>query len=64
MEPGPPDGPTVGEPPAKEGEARGDRALLGGFLVYVLLLALAVFGQLTNSRAILDLFDLGRYFTR
>ena len=46
------------------GEGRGDRRILVGFLVYVLLLALAVFGQLTGSRAILDLFDLERYFTR
>lgn len=51
-----------GSPP-DECAARRDRLLLGAMLAYVLLLAVAVFGQLTGSRAILDLFDLGRYFT-
>jgi hypothetical protein len=50
--------------PPDERAGRRDRFLLGAFLVYVLLLAVAVFGQLTGSRAVLDLFDLGRYFSR
>ncbi len=50
-------------PPAvAESASRRDRILLGAFVAYAALLALAAFAQLTENRAILDLFDLRRLF--
>jgi len=45
-----------------ESASRRDRILLGAFVAYAALLALAAFAQLTENRAILDLFDLRRLF--
>ena len=41
-----------------------DRWLLALFGVWVLLLLVGAFAQVTDNRAILDLFDLHRWFTR
>ena len=41
-----------------------DRWLLAAFGAWVLLLLVGAFAQVTDNRAILDLFDLHRWFTR
>lgn len=53
----PPGQPILGPP------TRGDRVLLAAFAVYAALLLLAAFAQLTDNRALLDLFDFRRFFT-
>jgi len=69
--PGPPPSgapPDPGSPPeaAEPGRAptAADRWILGAFCVWVLLLLIGAFAQVTDNRAILDLFDLHRWFTR
>jgi len=57
--PGPPPPPASGEAPT-----RSDRILLGAFALYAALLLLAAYAQLAEDRALLDLFDLRRWFTR
>lgn len=52
-------GPEGDAPPSP----RTDRILLGVFGAYVLLVLLAAFAQITGNRALLDLFDLRRFFT-
>ena len=41
-----------------------DRWILAAFAVYAVLLMVAAYAQLTDNRALLDLFDLKRFFTR
>ena len=50
--------------PARTAPSRADRILLGALGVYAALLAVAAFAQLTDNRALLDLFDFRRFFTR
>lgn len=62
--------PAPGSPP--EGAAAGapapatpaDRWILAAFGAYVALLLVAAWAQLSNDRALLDLLDLRRFFTR
>ena len=56
--------PSPGAPETRAPATRADRVLLGVFAVYVLLVLVAAFAQLTDNRALLDLFDLRRLFTR
>ena len=56
--------PPADPPPVPAPPTRADRILLGAFAVYVLLILTAAFAQLTDNRALLDLFDLRRFFTR
>lgn len=66
------DGPAPEPPSASAPEAAAapgtptsaDRWLLALFGVWVLLLLVGAFAQVTDNRAILDLFDLHRWFTR
>ncbi len=41
-----------------------DRWILAAFSVYVVLLVVAAYAQLADDRALLDLFDLKRFFLR
>ncbi|MHC4821291.1 MAG: hypothetical protein ACYTDX_06190 [Planctomycetota bacterium] len=41
----------------------GDRRLVIGFAIYVAVLLVGAFGQLTNNRTILDLLDARRLFS-
>ncbi len=43
---------------------RGDRLLLGLFIAYAALLLVAAWAQVSGNRALLDLFDFRRLFTR
>ncbi len=43
---------------------RGDRVLLGLFVAYAVLLLVAAWAQLGENRALLDFFDVRRFFTR
>jgi hypothetical protein len=45
-----------------ETPTRGDRILLGAFLAQAALLLVAAFAQVTDNRALLDLFDFRRVF--
>jgi hypothetical protein len=62
--PAPGSGPEPGTEEAPAGPPKpGDRFLLAAFAVYAALLLLAAFAQLTDNRALLDLFDFRRLFT-
>jgi hypothetical protein len=54
----------VDEGTAPSPPTRGDRLLLAAFAVQAGLLVLAAFAQLTDNRALLDLFDFRRLFVR
>ena len=58
-----PDNPP-GPAPAPAAPASTDRWILAAFGAWVLLLLVGAFAQVTDNRAILDLFDLHRWFTR
>jgi hypothetical protein len=63
------DGPATDAPPAPADPVPAaptstDRWLLAAFGAWVLLLLVGAFAQVTDNRAILDLFDLHRWFTR
>lgn len=64
-EPGGPD-PAGAEPGpgAAPGGCRWGKALLALLGVYAILSLVAAYAQLTDDRALLDLFDLRRWFTR
>jgi len=47
-----------------EGPSRADRRILAGFAIYVLVLLVGAWAQLTDNRAVLDWFDLHRWFTK
>ena len=56
--------PAAGPTTVSMGPGLRDRVLLWLFLAYAALLAVAAFAQLTGNRALLDLFDFRRFFTR
>jgi hypothetical protein len=66
LAPGPVSGPGTDPepvPPPPGPPTRGDRVLLAAFALYAALLLLAAYAQLTDDRALLDLFDFRRLFT-
>ena len=52
---------TTDAPPAAP--TRADRWILAGVGVYVLVLLVGAWAQLTDNRTVLDWFDLHRWFT-
>ena len=56
--------PGAGEPGATARDLRADRRVLILFSVYVAVLLLGAFAQVTDNRTILDWFDLHRWLTR
>jgi hypothetical protein len=61
--PGATGGPAAPAPPPAV-PTRADRWILTGFAVWTLLLLVGAWAQLTDNRAVLDWFDLHRWFTR
>ena len=59
-----PEPPPSSVPEVAAAPTSADRWLLALFGVWVLLLLVGAFAQVTDNRAILDLFDLHRWFTR
>ena len=58
-----PDADAVESGPSGDEATPSDRRWLLGFAVYVAILVVGAFGQLTNNRTILDLLDARRLFS-